>query len=121
MRASTSSKDTPLTEVRMQWGVKIPLRDGTRLSATLYRPKDKMVPAPCIFALTPYTVHRNHPRASYFVRRGYPFLVVDARGRGNSEGVFRPFIQEAQDGFDIVEWIAKQPFCNGKVAMFSGS
>src|SRR5262245_55432473 len=105
----------------MEWGVRIGLRDGTRLSATLYRPEGAVTPAPCLFALTPYTVDRNHSRASYFAARGFMFLVIDARGRGNSEGSFRPYIQEAQDGYDIVEWIARQVFCNGKVAMFSGS
>jgi uncharacterized protein len=106
---------------QLQWGVKIPLRDGTRLSASLYLPKGKTEPAPCLLAITPYTVQRNHLRASYFAARGYPFVVVDARGRGNSEGEFRPYSQEPRDGYDIVEWIARQPFCNGQVAMFSGS
>lgn len=107
--------------IRMQLGVRIQLRDGIRLSATLYLPQDLSGPAPCLFALTPYTADRNHPRASYFAARGFPFLIVDARGRGNSEGRFRAYIQEADDGHDVVEWIAAQPFCNGKVAMFSGS
>jgi len=105
----------------MQWDVRIPLRDGTRLSATLYLPAEKIEPAPCLLTLTPYTAQRIHPRASYFAAHGYPFLAVDARGRGNSEGIFRPYLQEAKDGHDIVEWIARQPFCNGRVAMFSGS
>jgi putative CocE/NonD family hydrolase len=46
---------------------------------------------------------------------------VDVRGRGNSEGRFEPFFQEARDGFDVVEWLARQPYCNGKVAMWGGS
>lgn len=110
-----------LTRVTMHWGVKIPLRDGTQLSATLYLPEEGVVPAPCLFDLTPFTGNRNHPRASLFAQHGFPVLVVDARGRGNSEGTFAPFIQEAKDGFDIVEWVAAQPFCNGQVAMFGGS
>ena len=110
-----------LPGVTMHWGVKIPMRDGTRLSATLYLPEGGDVPAPCLFDLTPYTGNRNHPRASLFAQHGFPVLVVDSRGRGNSEGTFAPFIQEAKDGFDIVEWVAKQPFCNGQVAMFGGS
>lgn len=107
--------------VHMEFGIRIGLRDSTQLSATLYLPRDVSGPAPCLFALTPYTVDRNHPRACYFAIQGFPFLVVDARGRGNSEGSFRAYIQEGDDGCDIVEWIAGQPFCNGKVAMFSGS
>jgi len=57
----------------------------------------------------------------HLAANGYPFLAVDARGRGNSEGSFRPLIQEAQDGYDVVEWLAKQPYCNGRVAMRGGS
>src|SRR5262249_18932571 len=62
-----------------------------------------------------------HERGVYFAAHGLPFLTVDVRGRGNSEGEFRPFIQEAHDGYDIVEWLAAQPYCNGKVAMWGGS
>jgi putative CocE/NonD family hydrolase len=50
-----------------------------------------------------------------------PFVVVDVRGRGNSDGVFQPFIQEGKDGYDVVEWLARQPYCDGKVAMRGGS
>jgi putative CocE/NonD family hydrolase len=110
-----------MSDVQLQWGIRIPMRDGCMLSAVLYLPEGPAAATPCLFALTPYTVQRNHLRASYFAARGYPFLIVDVRGRGNSEGEFRPFLHEAQDGYDIVEWLAAQPYCNGQVAMFSGS
>jgi putative CocE/NonD family hydrolase len=108
-------------DVSFQWGVKIPLRDGVKLNATLYRPAGQSGPAPCIFTLTPYIAQTYHDRGMYFAGHGYPFLTVDVRGRGNSEGVFRPLIQEAHDGFDVVEWLAKQPYCNGKISMWGGS
>jgi putative CocE/NonD family hydrolase len=57
----------------------------------------------------------------YFSRHGLPFLIVNVRGRGDSEGVFWPGIQEANDGHDVVEWVARQQYCNGKVSMFGGS
>jgi putative CocE/NonD family hydrolase len=107
--------------VDFRWGVKIPLRDGVRLQATVYTPKGQSAPAPCIFTLTPYIAQSYHDRGIYFAAHGYPFLTVDVRGRGNSEGEFRPLIQEAKDGYDVVEWLAKQPFCNGKVTMWGGS
>jgi putative CocE/NonD family hydrolase len=50
-----------------------------------------------------------------------PFIVVDARGRGNSQGTFRPFLQEPLDSYDAVEWLARQPYCSGKVAMWGSS
>jgi putative CocE/NonD family hydrolase len=105
----------------IQWGVKIPLRDGIQLEAIVYLPKNQYAPLPCLFSLSPYTAQRNHAPASYFAAHGFPFLAIDVRGRGNSQGEFRPLIQEAQDGYDIVEWLAQQPYCDGKVAMYSGS
>jgi uncharacterized protein len=107
--------------VDFHWGVKIPLRDGVQLQATVYLPKNQAAPAPCIFTLTPYIAQSYHDRGVYFAAHGYPFLTVDVRGRGNSDGEFRPLIQEARDGYDVVEWLARQPYCNGKVAMWGGS
>jgi hypothetical protein len=57
----------------------------------------------------------------YFARRGYAFALVDVRGRGNSGGEFEPFAHDARDGRDVVEWLAKQPWCDGQVAMWGGS
>jgi predicted acyl esterase len=115
---ATALADT--AKVEWQWGVKIPLRDGVRLNATLYKPAGLKEPRPCLFTLTPYVGDRNHDRGMYFAAHGYPFLIVDVRGRGNSEGSFRPLIQEAKDGYDVVEWLAKQPYCNGKISMSGG-
>lgn len=111
----------PADKVEMRWGEQIPLRDGVKLSATVYLPKAQKAPAPCIFTLTPYIAQSYHDRGMYFAANGLPFLTVDVRGRGNSEGEFRPLIQEAKDGHDVVEWLAKQPYCNGKVSMWGGS
>lgn len=105
----------------MQWGVRIPLRDGVQLNATLYLPDPHREASPTIFTLTPYTGQMWHDFGVYFSAHGYPFLTVDVRGRGNSEGNFRPFVQEAADGYDVVEWLARQAYCNGKVAMWGGS
>jgi uncharacterized protein len=107
--------------VRMHWGVKIPLRDGTRLAATVYLPEKQQDAAPTIFILTPYVAQSFHDRGTYFAAHGLPFVSVDARGRGNSEGEFSCFGDAAEDGFDVVEWLARQPYCNGKVAMWGGS
>jgi uncharacterized protein len=97
------------------------MRDGVQLSASLYLPKEMPGRAPCVLALTPYTVQRNHLRAAYLASHGYPFLVVDVRGRGNSGGTFRPFVHDAADACDAINWLAEQDFCDGRVAMFSGS
>ena len=122
---SGASPTPPLvTDYDMKWGVKIPIRDKVELNATLYFPKtpDGSVPkVPVIFTLTPYISDSYHPRAVYFASHGYIFALVDVRGRGNSGGDFEPFVQEPRDGHDVVEWLAQQPFCNGKVAMWGGS
>jgi putative CocE/NonD family hydrolase len=102
------------------WGEKIPMRDGVRLNATLYKPKGKKK-VPAIFTLTPYIADSYHPRASFFSQNGYGFALIDCRGRGNSGGKFIPFINDARDGHDIVEWLAEQPWCNGQVTMWGGS
>jgi putative CocE/NonD family hydrolase len=108
----------------LRWGVKIPMRDKVELNATLYLPKapDGSQPkTPVIFTLTPYISDTYHARAAYFASHGYAFALVDVRGRGNSSGEFEPFAQEPHDGHDVVEWLAQQPFCDGKVAMWGGS
>jgi putative CocE/NonD family hydrolase len=120
-QANDSPPEPDAANVRFQWGVRIPLRDGVKLSATAYLPKEQRAPAPCVFTLTPYIAQSYHDRGVYFAAHGYPFLTVDVRGRGNSEGEFRPLIQEANDGHDVVVWLSKQPYCNGKVAMWGGS
>jgi putative CocE/NonD family hydrolase len=107
--------------VRLHLGVRIPLRDGVHLNGTLYLPEGPSTPAPAVVALSPYIAQTYHERGMYTAAHGYPFLAVDSRGRGNSEGVFEPFIHEAKDGHDLIEWVARQPFCNGKVAMYGGS
>jgi putative CocE/NonD family hydrolase len=107
--------------VNFQWSATIPMRDGVRLHATVYTPRNQKTPAPCIFTLTPYIAQSYHDRGLYFAAHGFPFLAVDVRGRGDSQGQFEPFIQEAKDGYDVVEWLAQQPYCNGKVAMSGGS
>jgi len=97
------------------------MRDGAHLNGTVFRPAGQKGPLPVIFTLTPYISDSYQNRASYFSQHGYVFVLVDARGRGSSEGVFDPFAQEPHDGYDIVEFLARQPWCNGKVTMWGGS
>lgn len=111
----------PGANVDMQWGVKIPMRDGVSLNATVYRAHGQKDPLPVVFTLTPYISDTYLERAVYFAGHGYVFALVDVRGRGNSAGVFEPFTNDPKDGHDIVEWLAKQPWSNGKVAMWGGS
>ena len=118
---AAEQETTEEKEIDLIWGVKIPMRDGVQLNATVYKPKEMPEPLPVIFTLTPYISDTYHDRAYYFSHNGYVFVLVDARGRGNSGGAFEPFANEGRDGYDIVEWLARQPWSNGKVAMWGGS
>lgn len=107
-------------EMEIFRGLKIPLRDGIELNATIYRAKEP-ARAPAILTVTPYLADSCHASAVYFAQRGYVFAAVDCRGRGNSGGTFEPFMHEGCDGYDVVEWLAAQPWCSGAVAMWGGS
>jgi putative CocE/NonD family hydrolase len=113
--------DTSLSaSVDLLWGVNIPMRDGIQLNATVYKPKGAG-PLPVIFTFTPYIADTYHNEAFYFAQNGYVFVMVDVRGRGNSQGTFTPFLQEAKDGYDIVAWLARQSWSNGSIAMNGAS
>jgi len=108
-------------DVDMAWGVKVPMRDGVILNATVYRPHGQKETLPLVFTFTPYIGDSYTDRAKYFAMHGYVYALVDVRGRGNSGGEFEPFVNEGRDGYDATEWFAKQSYCNGKVAMWGGS
>jgi putative CocE/NonD family hydrolase len=121
---AVSAQQKPAAEepaIDMQWAVKIPARDGVKLNATVFTPHGQKDPLPVIFTFTPYIGDSYTDRAVYFAKHGYVYALVDVRGRGNSGGEFEPFVNEGKDGYDVVEWLAKQPYCNGKVTMWGGS
>src|SRR6266852_1595412 len=121
---TASAQQKPAAEepaIDMQWAVKIPARDGVKLNATVFTPHGQKDPLPVIFTFTPYIGDSYTDRAVYFAKHGYVYALVDVRGRGNSGGEFEPFVNEGKDGYDVVEWFAKQPYCNSKVTMWGGS
>ncbi|HZD02848.1 MAG TPA: CocE/NonD family hydrolase [Actinomycetes bacterium] len=104
-----------------------PMRDGVRLATEVYRPAEAGR-HPVLLTRTPYNrtvspVGSNCDNASarYFAEHGYVALNQDTRGRYRSEGSFHPMVQEANDGYDAIEWAAAQPWSNAKVGMFGGS
>jgi len=112
--------DKKTNPIDFLWGQKIPMRDGISLNASIYKPKQEK-PAPAIFTLTPYIADSYHSPAVFFAQNGYAFASIDCRGRGNSEGDFEPNMDDGKDGYDIVEWLAEQSWCDGSVAMWGGS
>jgi putative CocE/NonD family hydrolase len=99
-----------------------PMRDGVNLSSDMILPAGDG-PFPAVLMRTPYdnSDKRYLPFGRYFAERGYAFVVQDVRGRGDSDGEWVPFVNEGEDGYDTVEWIAAQPWCTGKVGMMGGS
>ena len=99
--------------------VMVPMRDGVRLATDVVRP-DTPGRFPVIINRGPYgkNSYLDNPDHSiwFFPRKGYVLLSQDVRGRFESEGEYNPLFQEAQDGYDTVEWAARQPWSNGRVA-----
>ncbi len=100
---------------------KIPLSDSINLSANIYLPHNLKEKLPVILVFTPYVSDHNHDRGMFFSQNGYVFATVDVRGRGNSEGIYTPLETDAKDGSQVIQWLAKQSWSNGKVAMMGGS
>lgn len=100
---------------------RVPMRDGICLNVAVYLPRDATGPIPAVMELTPYTIDHAHGDGQYFPKRGLAYVVADVRGRGDSEGDFTPTLNDAFDGFDLIDWIAKQEWNDGRVVMFGGS
>lgn len=100
--------------------VGVPMRDGIRLRADIMRPGGQGR-FPTLVYRTPYDKEqerRDHTTFVAALARGYAVVVQDVRGRYASEGTFRPYQQEGQDGFDTIEWVAAQEWSNGAVGTF---
>jgi uncharacterized protein len=110
--AAAAQTDTPIFEIG------IPMRDGIELAADVYLPVEGSRPAPAIVQSTPYDKSNAaffDAEARFFQSHGYAVVIHDVRGRGKSEGEWRAFVNDGKDGHDVVEWVAAQPWCNGKV------
>ena len=107
-------------------------RDGVGLATDVYRPAQGG-PFPVLLERTPYDKsapsrsERTHavaaPRsraevAAYFVRHGYAVIYQDCRGRYQSGGHFTKYLSEAEDGYDTLAWLMRQPWCNGRIGTF---
>jgi putative CocE/NonD family hydrolase len=109
--------------VAIERRVEIPLRDGVTLRATAIRP-DAPGRFPAIVYRTPYgqEEYARHPAFPIAAaRRGYVVFLVDVRGRYTSDGAFEAYRGEKADGFDVVEWVAAHPRCDGRVGSYGGS
>ena len=104
----------------------IPLSDGIRLAARLWLPDDAaQAPVPALLEYLPYRKRdfmraRDEPMHRYLARHGYACVRVDLRGSGDSEGLLYDEYteQEHEDGVEVIDWLARQPWCSGAVGMF---
>lgn len=115
-------------DVVVQANVMIPMRDGILLATDIYRPAVDGEPTderlPVLLTRTPYGRDRERSveTAEHFARHGYVAAVQDMRGRYGSQGVFTKYAAvETEDGYDTVEWLAKQSYVDGRVGMWGTS
>ena len=122
----TSVRGPNYDEVLIRPNVRVPMRDGVELVTDVYVPaadgRAVDEPVPGLLMRTPYNKGpSNRTDAMRLARRGYVVGVQDVRGRHESDGQFNAFAQEAEDGYDTIEWLAAEPPCDGRVGTLGGS
>jgi uncharacterized protein len=124
-QAPAATKRPADFEVAVEKDVKIPMRDGVRLAADIYRPARGGKPVdgrfPALLTRTPYDKNGAKGEGQYYAERGYVVVANDVRGRYASEGTWRLIADDPPDGFEVVEWIARQDWSDGKVGTFGTS
>jgi uncharacterized protein len=106
--------------VRIERGLAAPMRDDIMLVADLYLPKTGANESPAILIRTPYgraaADEQGAPLAKFLAGQGFAVLVQDVRGTGASAGIFKPYTCiEGPDGYDTLEWMVAQPWCDGRI------
>lgn len=105
----------PVHRVKHETKVPVPMRDGVKLAAEIFRP-DSLGKFPVLM------LHRyfreGADRGEFFAKRGYVVALVDCRGRFDSEGTWVPYVNDPQDGYDAQEWLGRQPWSTGRIGTF---
>ncbi|MCP4258934.1 MAG: CocE/NonD family hydrolase [Planctomycetes bacterium] len=108
-------------EVDVRADVKIPMRDGVKLSAHIFKPKAEGK-FPVILVRSPYGKgNEKNGDGLFYASHGYVFISQDCRGKGASQGQWEPFLNEDADGRDTQSWVLDQSWCNGKIGTSGGS
>ncbi len=109
-------------EVEVTKDAWIPMRDGVRLAADIYRPAGAPGRLPVILIRTPYSKDIGPPEtARYFASHGFAVVVQDFRGRFKSEGLYRFNRGHREDGYDTFAWVVGQPWSSGKIGTYGCS
>jgi len=119
-RSQAPARPAFVPTVRMDKNVKVPMRDGVSLATDIYYP-DGSGPFPVLLSRTPYNKEGSARNGEFFAKNGYAAVIQDSRGLYASDGQWRPYIDEGQDGYDTQQWIGQQKWCNGKIGMFGRS
>ena len=98
----------------------VPMRDGVKLATGIFLPEGNGR-WPAVLVRTPYGKNTQATSNALWTARGFVLVVQDCRGKFQSEGEYKPFVDDGTDGYDTVEWVAKQSWSNGKVGMFGAS
>lgn len=107
---------------RRQLNVMVRMRDGTQLATDIfYPPTQDGERRPVLLHRTPYGKHGRGTAPQRFLDAGYIVALQDVRGRHDSQGEFTPMLNEGPDGYDTIEWLAAQPWSNGRIGTFGGS
>ncbi|MBT3290699.1 MAG: CocE/NonD family hydrolase, partial [Victivallales bacterium] len=115
MGPSCAEQSEPIHDLRILRDVKVPMRDGVKLSVNIFLP-DTEGRFPVVFERMPYG-DSGRTAGEFYARRGYAFVMQDCRGRHDSDGEFYPFRDDTPDGLDSLDWICAQPWSNGRVGM----
>jgi uncharacterized protein len=110
--------------VRLQRNVLVPMKGRVKIAVDIYRPAKGKGPWPVILAYSPFQKERFFESAKpvFYCAHGYVCIQAAERGSGLNSGQFTfQSPQAAQDGYDLIEWIAKQSWCNGNVGMMGAS
>ncbi|MGD9710942.1 MAG: CocE/NonD family hydrolase [Thermomicrobiales bacterium] len=101
--------------------VPVPMRDGVSLSADVYLPFGMSGSLPVILSRTPYDNNVIMDQGYWWAQQGYVYVAQDVRGRYDSGGEWVPWENETEDGYDTLEWIGQQPWCDGNIGMSGAS
>ncbi|WP_020613681.1 CocE/NonD family hydrolase [Sediminispirochaeta bajacaliforniensis] len=125
-----------MKEYKVMNNIMIPMKDDVKLAMDIYFPEGDSESYPVILERTPYgkreandydiddpngQASSRQKIASFYNKHGYVVIFQDCRGRYDSEGVFIKYFNEASDGQYTIQWIRKQPWCNGKVGVMGFS
>lgn len=99
----------------------IPGANGSQLSAVIFRRKDITEPVPVVLMYNIYAGPGDRASAKTAAEKGYAGVVVNTRGKYLSPQDVAPFEYDGADAYMIIDWISKQPWCNGKIGMYGGS